>query len=185
MSASVLTLPNVITSIRILLIPAFVVAILYCRYPEAAGLFIAAGISDALDGWIARAWNQRSELGVLLDPLADKCLMITTFILFGSFGWVPLWLALTLIGRDLVVVLGWVLVSRVYGLSKVSPTMAGKTAIALEMVLISYVLFWLNFPAMPEPAGWMFVVVAGLSVVSGLHYIYRGIQQSCEKRSCS
>ena len=179
-----MTLPNFITFIRILLIPAFVIAILYGRYPEAAAFFIAAGISDALDGWIARTWNQRSELGVLLDPLADKCLMITSFVLFGSFGWVPLWLALTLIGRDLVVVLGWVLVSRVYGLSEVSPTMAGKTAIASEMILISYVLLWLNFSALPEPEGWMFVVVAGLSVMSGLHYIYRGIQQSCEKRSC-
>lgn len=182
MSTTVFTLPNVITSIRILLIPAFVTAILYGRYPEAAGCFIAASVSDALDGWIARAWHQRSELGVFLDPFADKCLMITSFVLFATFGWVPLWLALTLIGRDLVVVLGWILISRMYGLTKVAPTMAGKTAIASEMVLVSYIVLWLNVPNLPEPEFWMYGIVAGLSVGSGLQYIYRGIEQSREKR---
>ncbi|HSW64198.1 MAG TPA: CDP-alcohol phosphatidyltransferase family protein [Dissulfurispiraceae bacterium] len=182
MTTKVFTLPNVITSVRILLIPAFVIAILYGRYPEAAAFFIAASVSDAVDGWIARAWNQRSELGVFLDPAADKCLMITSFVLFASFGWVPLWLAFTLIGRDLVIVLGWVLIMRVRGLTKVSPTKAGKTAIASEMVLISYILLWLNIPALPEPMVWMFVVVAALSVASGLQYIYRELEQMHEKR---
>ncbi|KAF0182928.1 MAG: CDP-diacylglycerol--glycerol-3-phosphate 3-phosphatidyltransferase [Nitrospirae bacterium] len=182
MSITVFTLPNVITSIRILLIPAFVIAILYGSYPEAAVFFIAASVSDAVDGWIARTWNQRSELGVFLDPAADKCLMIASFVLFASFGWVPLWLALTLIGRDLVIVLGWVFIMKVHGLTKVSPTMAGKTAIASEMVLLSYILLWLNIPSLPEPMVWMFVVVAVLSVASGLQYIYRGLEQTREKR---
>lgn len=180
MSSRILTLPNLVTGIRIVLIPVFAAAILSGRYVEGLVLFATAALSDGIDGWLARARNERTELGAFLDPLADKGLLITSFLLFSVYGWIPLWLALTLICRDLVVVLGYFLLSRLCGMKKVRVTWAGKTAIAAEMVLLSYVLVWINLPTLPEPSLWMFVIVAALAVGSGMHYMYRGYIQTNE-----
>lgn len=180
MQSRIVTLANCVTGIRIILIPVFVAAILYDRYAEALVLFAAAALSDGLDGWLARSRNEQTELGTFLDPLADKLLLITAILVFSVFGWIPLWLAVTLIGRDLVVVLGYMLLSRLIGMKKVRVTWAGKTAIAAEMVLLSYILFWINVPELPDPPVWSFMVVATLAVGSGIHYMYRGFVQTNE-----
>lgn len=183
MSSQILTLPNAITGIRFALIPLFVAAIFIQHYPLALAAFVAASVSDWVDGWLARALRQQTDLGAVLDPIADKGLLVTSLIVFSVNGWIPFWLAMLLIGRDLVVVLGWVLLVRIFGGKKVRPTFAGKTAIASEMILLSYILCWITFPSLPEPSSWMFIVVAGLSVGSGLHYIYRGFVQTHENSS--
>ncbi|HMK43094.1 MAG TPA: CDP-alcohol phosphatidyltransferase family protein [Dissulfurispiraceae bacterium] len=175
MDARILTLPNLITCIRILLIPVFISAILADRYRDGLVVFVVAALSDLVDGKLARAQNSQTTFGAFLDPFADKCLMISSFILFATKGWLPMWLALVSISRDLLVVLGYVLLAVMRGMVRVSPSLAGKTAIAAEMILISYVLLWLNFAMLPEPALWMFVCVAALAASSGVQYIYRGV----------
>jgi cardiolipin synthase len=184
MPSQILTLPNAITGIRFILIPIFVIAILSGNYGVALAAFVSASVSDWVDGWLARALKQQTDLGAVLDPIADKGLLITAVVVFSVHGWIPLWLAMLLIGRDLVVVLGWVLLTRILVRGKVRPTFAGKTAIAAEMILLSYVLFWITFPGLPEPAAWMFYGVAALSVGSGVHYMYRGFLQTNEN-SCT
>src|SRR5271157_666654 len=93
----VLTLPNGITFVRIVIIPVFVIGLIYDRIDYALFIFIGAAVSDLLDGLIARITNQKTLLGAFLDPLADKFLLITSFILFSVYGWIPLWMTVIVI----------------------------------------------------------------------------------------
>lgn len=177
----VLTLPNAITSIRILLIPAFVTALVYRRHDYALGLFVVAGLSDGLDGLLARLTNQKTRLGAFLDPLADKFLLVTSFILFAVYGLVPVWLAIVVISRDLIVVTGWTLLYLLHGITRIQPSFIGKSAITLQLVLIAYTLIWINFTRLPAPGTWMYGAVAAFTIASGLQYVLQGLRQSNEK----
>ncbi len=177
----VLSIPNSITFIRIVIIPVFVTALVYNRVDYALFLFIVAGISDMLDGLLARITNQQTRLGAFLDPLADKFLLMTSFILFSVYGWIPTWVTITVISRDLIVTLGWLLLYLLYDITRVVPSLIGKTAIATQLVLIAYTLFSRTFRGVPPPEVWMFIIVTLLTMISGLQYIYRGLRQSSEK----
>lgn len=177
----VLTIPNIVTCVRILLIPLFVTSLMYRHYGYALALFLVAGLSDMLDGFLARVTNQKTELGAFLDPLADKFLLITSFIFFAIYDWIPAWLAIVVISRDLVVVLGWVVLYLLYNISQVRPTAMGKAAIALQLILITYVLVSVNTDMISPPGTWIMVSVAALTVYSGFQYLYRGLRQAGEK----
>ncbi len=174
---TVLNIPNTITMIRILMVPLFVSALLYGRYMTALILFGFATITDFLDGLIARTTGQKTPLGAFLDPLADKAILITSFIIFAYLKWIPKWLVITVISRDLILILGWVLLYIVYGTAKVEVLYLGKAAIASQFILIVYTLTSINFgnhvPQLPIEA---FVVVGLLTAVSGIQYIYKGLR---------
>lgn len=178
---SVVNIPNIITFIRIIIIPAFVTALVYKRYDYALLLFIIAAVSDALDGLMARVTKQKTKLGAFLDPLADKSLLVTSFILFSVYDWIPLWLTITVISRDVIVVLGWILLYLSAHITKIEPSLIGKAAIASQLILIAYTLLSINVNYIQPPAGWMFWTVAVLTIVSGMQYIYRGLKQTSEK----
>ena len=179
--AQLKNIPNMITLTRIVLIPVFVTALVYQHYDWALALFVIASLTDMLDGFMARLTNQKTRLGAFLDPLADKVLLLTSFILFSVFGWISTWLAICVISRDLIVVMGWVLLCLTSSDSRVAPTMAGKAAIASQLILIAYVLLAINLPELPdhspEPAEW---IVAGLTIFSGLQYIHRALIRNAE-----
>jgi cardiolipin synthase len=177
----VLNIPNIITFVRIVIIPVFVTALIYKKYNHALVLFIVAGISDTLDGLLARATKQKTRLGAFLDPLADKSLLLTSFVLFSVYGWIPKWLAITVISRDVIVILGWLLLYLGYHITKITPSITGKAAIASQLILIAYILLSINFSNIPAPDRWMFWTVAALTIVSGLQYIYKGLKQASEK----
>jgi len=177
----VFTLPNVITLIRIIIIPIFVTALIYKRYHYALILFIICAVSDMLDGLLARITNQKTQLGALLDPIADKLLLITSFILFSLYGWIPKWLTVTVISRDMIVTLGWILLYLIHNMTHVKPTFTGKTAIASQLLLIAYTLLSITVMGIPPSKNWMAWTVATLTIISGLHYIYRGLTQANEK----
>ncbi|MFO0752636.1 MAG: CDP-alcohol phosphatidyltransferase family protein [Thermodesulfovibrionales bacterium] len=177
----VLTAPNIITFIRIVLIPVFVTALVYRRYEYALLLFIAAAVTDALDGLLARVTNQKTELGAFLDPLADKFLLVTSFILFSVYGWIPTWLSITVISRDLIVTLGWVILYLLSHLTRVEPSVVGKAAIASQLVLIAYTLLAVNYPRIPLPGSGAAWIVALLTIFSGVQYVYRGLKDAGAK----
>jgi cardiolipin synthase (CMP-forming) len=104
-----LTIPNLITLARILLTPLFIIFLIQGRYKQALWVFLLAGLSDMADGLIARAWQQKSPLGALLDPLADKLLMGSSFITLSIYRLIPPWLTVIVLSRDVVLVLGVVL----------------------------------------------------------------------------
>jgi cardiolipin synthase len=174
-----LNIPNTLTIGRIVIIPVFLTAVIYKRYDYAFYLFIVAAITDLLDGLFARLKDQRTSLGMFLDPLADKFLIVTSIIILSVYGWIPKWLAITVISRDIIVVIGWFLLYLVSGTAKVEPSLLGRATIWVQSIFIAYVLMnmtFLSLPAVYKPVfQW---ITAGITIISGLHYVYRGLKLS-------
>lgn len=173
-----LTLPNVLTVLRLLITPGFILAFLNERLVEAWWLFTAAGVTDALDGFLARVLDQRSRLGAVLDPLADKVLVVTAFLLLGHEDWLPQWLVVTVISRDVFIVGGMALLTMwgVNVLEHVAPSLLSKCNTTAQLALVFLVLAQRTFGF-----GWPSVelaLVAGvgaLTVTTGMHYIVVGL----------
>ncbi len=180
-----MTTPNKISIFRILLVPFFIVQVLY--YIGGAGewhrlaaviAFGVAAISDGLDGYIARRYNQRSELGTLLDPLADKLLLLSGVVLLSLHGepylpHLPMWLTATVISRDTLLVLGALLMRYVGVKLVVKPHLAGKVATVLQMTCVLWALLKLD----AEWLGHWSLAAAVTTGLSGAIYIVEGVRQ--------
>ena len=171
-----LNIPNTFTMARIVIIPVFITSIMYKRYDYSLYLFIIAALTDIFDGLFARLKNQKTALGTFLDPLADKFLLVTAFIILSTYGWIPKWLTITVISRDIIVVTGWFLLYLITGTSRVEPSVLGKATIWLQSILIAYVLIDINLPFLPDIPRLLLWTTALLTILSGLHYIYRGLK---------
>lgn len=179
---SFLNIPNTLTMMRILIVPIFIISLIYGKYRIALFLFIMATITDALDGLIARKTGQKTPIGAFLDPLADKVILMTSFIIFAMLKWIPYWLLIIVISRDLIVVLGWMVLYIVTGSSRVEVSSFGKIAIATQFLLIAYKLLAINFPKnIPQPSFEVYMLVGFVSAISGIHYIYRALTQQNAK----
>ncbi len=185
-----LTLATRITILRILLIPVFALLMLYYEAGFgaaardeslrlwAAAVFLLAAISDGVDGFIARHFNQRSRLGKILDPIADKGLLITALLVLSwshvEEPWrLPLWFPILLISRDVIVVIGAVIIHYVHGNVEVRARWPGKFATALTMIALTAALLrpaWFPF----QPA----IFAAGIfTAISFVLYIFDGVRQ--------
>jgi len=185
-SRTVMTLANKITISRILLIPLFVLFCIYYGKGIEAGeprewlrwaaiiTFLVASASDGIDGWIARHWNQRSKLGSILDPIADKGLLLTAIITLSFSNWTyqfPIWFPVLVIGRDAVILVGYAVLFHLDQKLEVVVAFTGKAATAAQMVAIAWVMLQLpnHLPS---------VYVAGFfTLASGVIYVSRGIRQ--------
>ena len=157
-----MTVPNIITILRFLLVPVVVFALLTGEMAWALAGFLVAGISDAVDGFIARHFNQRSELGAYMDPMADKILLVSVFLVLGYMGELPLWLVILTVSRDALIV-GAVLLSTIMGNPvAMRPLFVSKANTAAQIVLASLVLGELAFGITPG------LLRPGLIIVSGL-----------------
>jgi len=165
-----------LTVARIILIPVFITAVIYKKLDQALLLFVLAAITDLLDGYIARITNQKTALGTFLDPLADKLLLTSSFMLFSFYGWIPLWLTITVISRDFIVVIGWLLLYMITHDVRIEPVLLGKTAIAFQLITLALVLLSVNMPSIRPPKEFFFAATAVLTAVSGIQYIYKGLQ---------
>ena len=184
-----MTTANKITILRILLVPFFVVEILY--YVETGnelhrllGLlaFAVASILDGVDGYVARRYNQRSELGTVLDPLADKLLLVSAIVVLSfdhapRLGQIPLWLTGTIIGRDLLLGIGVVVVRLMVGQVTVRPRVTGKIATVFQMVMVLLILLRWDFVFYAQFLP-IWILGAGLFTgASGLFYVWDGTKQ--------
>ena len=168
-----MTLANKITVLRILAIPTFVI-LLFDRHIEWARLiFTLSVISDALDGTIARLRGERTVLGSFLDPLADKLLLVSTYVAFTALREIPIWVLILILSRDMVVILGWAVVFILTGNSKIEPRPLGKATTALQMAVGIAMLF--HFPQSLYQAG-LYAMVAA-TVLSTAEYIWIGNQR--------
>jgi len=177
-----MTTANKVTILRILLIPFFVVEALYyvktgneVQRLLAILSFAVAAICDGVDGYIARRYNQKSELGALLDPLADKLLLVSGIVLLSfdhqpRFNSIPLWLTGTIIGRDILLLAGLLVVLMIVGKVKIRPRLLGKVATVLQMAIILWIL--LQWRARWLPA--LCLAAALCTGISGLLYIWDG-----------
>ena len=132
--------PNILTALRILLVPVFLYFILTGEYKTAAAVFIAAGITDGIDGFLARKYNARTELGALLDPLADKFLLVSAYIALAAKGFIPLWLMIPVIIKDSVLFSGVAFLRGAGREIKIVPSIFGKTTTVLQIVTVAYAM---------------------------------------------
>lgn len=171
-----MNLPNGLTIFRILLIPVFIILLVYQKYTMALIVFGVAGLTDALDGLIARIWDQRTRLGTYLDPLADKLLLTSSFVTFAAIQVVPVWSTIVVASRDVILMLGTTILYVVIGRMEVQPSWLGKGTTVIQLIYILAVQISLVADRDPEDLFPLLVVVIVATVVSGLHYIYRGVR---------
>jgi CDP-diacylglycerol--glycerol-3-phosphate 3-phosphatidyltransferase len=180
-----MTTANKITIARILLVPFFISQVVYYTHTGQPGYrlaallaFAIAALADALDGYVARRYNQRSELGAILDPLADKLLLVSGIILLSLenhhyFDRIPMWLTVTVLSRDAIQLIGLGLIHYMMGKIQVRARLTGKISTVLQMAIVLWILLGWNSAALPS-----LVAAAGFfTAVSGLFYILDGVRQ--------
>ena len=177
-ATTMLNLPNYLTLIRIAAIPFFLVLLFSRLYDYALLVFLIGGITDALDGPVARFTNQRTRLGAYLDPLADKLLIISSLVVLTFIDTVPAWLTILVLSRDVIVTLGYgAIYFVVEERMEIQPSTLGKINTFLLLLTITIVLVSLYDPNMiPSPVPfYLFLLSAVTTIISGLQYVYRGL----------
>jgi len=167
-------IPNALSVFRILLVPVFFSLTMRGEYLAAALVFTTAGITDAVDGFIARRFDMRTPLGAALDPAADKLLQLTAYVTLTFKGVIPLWLCVPVLAKDAVLVAIF-LAMRVMGRRvEISPSIPGKLSTVLQITTVAYVLF---FGRADGPRLVVFMALAlataGATIMAGLHYAWR------------
>lgn len=182
-----MTTANKVTIVRILLIPVFIVQILYYikngqEIHRVVGLlcFAIAAVLDGVDGYIARRYNQKSELGAILDPLGDKLLLVSGVVLLSlrssgnvNLHRIPLWVTATIISRDVVLLVGLALIQMICGKATVRPRILGKVATVLQMTMVLWTLLKWDERWLP----WWTTAAGVCTGVSGLLYVWDGMLQ--------
>ncbi|MBN1142397.1 MAG: CDP-diacylglycerol--glycerol-3-phosphate 3-phosphatidyltransferase [Deltaproteobacteria bacterium] len=170
-----MTLPNFLTLARIFLAPSFLIAVIYHYYLGAFILFALAGITDFLDGFLARRLNQYSQLGTFLDPIADKILMTVSYAVLAAVGLIPAWLAVVVISKDFFICVGAAVLYFIQGEVNPLPSPWGKQTTFLQIVTVGVVLLPVAEDAAALIAPWLFWGTGVLTIFSGVQYIVEGI----------
>jgi cardiolipin synthase len=173
MSERVYNLPNVITLVRLAAVPLVGWLILQQRWEAACWLFLAAAVSDGIDGLLARWLNQMTQLGAALDSIADKALGVVTLVMLTQAGAIPLWVTLAILLRDSIIVLGALSYRGLAGHLDIHPTWLGKTHMFAEFTMLALVLGGLAELLVLED--WLlplFAAVFGIAVASGAQYVW-------------
>ncbi|MBF0613388.1 MAG: CDP-alcohol phosphatidyltransferase family protein [Magnetococcales bacterium] len=166
-----MNLPNALTLLRVFLVPAFIYEVMEDHYDMALWFFLVAAITDGLDGFIATRFNQRTEVGAYLDPLADKLLLMAGYLTLTYKGHMDYWLTMLVVGRDMLIVGGAILYQILTNALRMEPLMVSKVNTVMQIVLLVMVLFHLNH-------GWplstlveiTIILVVLTTVVSGVSY---------------
>lgn len=172
---STISIPNILTLARILLTPLFVILLLRDLFSMALLVFAVAGISDGLDGLIARYMNQRTALGAYLDPAADKLLLISSFIALAILGIIPSWITVIVIARDVIILLGLAILMLTEKKYEVNPTLVSKCTTTAQILTVLVTLYdpsHLKITLLHPVLLWGTAI---LTTLSGLHYIYIGM----------
>ena len=183
MSSRIVTLPNVLTIFRMALTPVFVSLLFYQKFVWALAAFVLAGITDGLDGLLARRFQQQSELGRILDPIADKMMLVTSFVVLSMRGVfptplpkhlpVPFWVTITVISRDIFILVGAAALNMVSGFRAFRPSFLGKVSTVVQIVAVAAVILAAQTRVgtgyyLPT----IYTSVFTLALLSGIHYIF-------------
>ena len=170
-----MTIPNLLTLSRIFLTPLLALLLLRHYMTAAFLVFCIAGLTDAFDGLLARGLNQKSRLGSYIDPLADKLLLVTSFLLLWDIGEIPLWLVIITVGRDLMILCGFFVLVFYRVRFEIKPLVSSKLTTLFQLGTV----FTLLGKSILELPGWMytalFVTTAGFSILSGGQYVLNGL----------
>ena len=175
------TVPNFFSMLRIFLIPLFLYMLLQNKALHAMIVFLFASSTDVLDGMTARIWDQKTKIGGLLDPAADKLLMTTAVIILSipsvsQPNTIPLWLTVAIIGRDIAIVSVSFVMYKLRGHTKFPPSLTGKTSTICQMGVILCVLLLNVLDRTPVFLSWLYILTFSLTFISGFGYGLRGIR---------
>ncbi|OAG27189.1 CDP-alcohol phosphatidyltransferase family protein [Thermodesulfatator autotrophicus] len=165
-----INIPNLVTILRLCLVPVIIKYLLAGDQQKALLFFIIAGLSDALDGFLARRLNQKTLLGAILDPIADKTLVDSIYLLGAYLGLLPIWLAFVVVGRDILILLGFLVLVAITKKIEVRPTYLSKATTAIQVTTIVGTL------AQIPKIKILFYLTGGITVLSGLHYLWLGLK---------
>ncbi|MBW1942928.1 MAG: CDP-alcohol phosphatidyltransferase family protein [Deltaproteobacteria bacterium] len=171
-----MTVPNLITAIRIILTPIFIIYLINDQFLSALIVFILCAISDGLDGMLARLLKQKSKLGAYLDPLADKSLLIAAFITLSVRGLLPPWLTVMVIARDVLILLGIIVLFLNKLELNIKPSIISKITTCLQFITVVSVLARNLLPFGPDAYLYIFYITALFTISSGLHYMHYGFR---------
>jgi cardiolipin synthase (CMP-forming) len=183
MSSRIVTVPNILTVFRMVLIPVFVSLLFYQRFLLALSIFIIAGLTDGLDGLLARRFDQSSQLGTILDPIADKLMLVTAFIVLSmrsvfpqpvpSHLPIPFWVTVAVISRDVFIMVGAAAINIVTGFRGFRPSLLGKVNTTVQIVAIGIIML---AASVPYGTGYylptLYAIVFLFAVLSGAHYVF-------------
>jgi len=165
-------LPNLITLLRILLVAPLIWALLDGAYGTALALFLVAAGSDGLDGFLARHFGWQSQLGAMLDPVADKLLLVALYVSLGVIGFTPWWLVLAVVARDLLIMGGALAYRLLVGRLDMAPTLLSKLNTVLQLTLVLVAILARGLGWLPHwSADLLIYAVAASTVLSGIHYV--------------
>jgi cardiolipin synthase (CMP-forming) len=172
MNRRILTVPNQLTFLRLAFLPFFIIAIEYERWGVALGILVVAGVTDGLDGWLARGLDQRTALGAYLDPIADKLLLSSSFIVLAHKGQIAWWLTILVLSRDVLLLAAAAVILLTVGYRPFPPSIWGKATTFFEILQIVLVLVLAvsgheELAVGKEVCGF---IVAAFVLISGLHY---------------
>jgi cardiolipin synthase len=182
-SSRIVTVPNLLTVFRMVLIPVFVSLLFYQKFVLALGIFVLAGVTDGLDGLLARRFDQKSQLGTILDPIADKLMLVTAFVVLSmrtvfphpvpSHLPVPFWVTVAVISRDVFILVGAAAINIVTGFRRFRPSLLGKINTTVQIVAIAAIMF---AASVPYGIGYylptIYTTVFVMAVLSGAHYVF-------------
>jgi len=169
-----LSLPNLITLARLLSVPLAIWLILHDRYGTAFWILIAAGLSDGLDGYIAKRFDRRTRLGALLDPIADKALLVGVYVTLGIAGQLPHWLVILVVLRDVLILGGFALIQATTAPQRLGPLFVSKVNTSVQIALVGFVLARLGLGIDEDTVTGILIAAAAVTtVLSGLSYLVR------------
>lgn len=172
-STALLTLPNVVTFGRLCAVPLAIWLVMQHRFAQAFFLFVAAGLSDAVDGWLARRNGGGNRVGALLDPMADKALLVSMYVTLASVEVLPDWLAILVVFRDVVIVGGVLVLFLLDQSLRIRPLYISKLNTALQIVLVAVSLLLSGFNlAAPMAMNALVWLVAASTMASGAAYVW-------------
>jgi cardiolipin synthase len=177
-----MNLPNILTLTRVLMIPFFVIFIMDKHFGWALITFVIAGITDGVDGLIARITHQRTELGAYLDPIADKLLLFSAFITLAIIEVIPSWLVVIVITRDVIILVGFLVMILTNYHPKINPSLLSKITTVFQILTIVLVLLTGYYPVFKQLSIMAVYGTAVMTVLSGSHYIYIGTRILNEKK---
>jgi cardiolipin synthase len=172
MDKRIFTVPNQLTFLRLGFLPFFIIAIRYSRYDWALALLIVAGLSDGLDGLLARKLNQKTQLGSFLDPIADKLLLSSSYFMFALKGKIAWWLAILVLGRDVLILVACAVILLVVGYMTFPPSIFGKLNTTFQVLLVLVVILsaLVQNSALQISRELLIYLVAAFTIISGFHY---------------
>ncbi len=173
-----MSIPNFLSLFRIVLVPITVIFLIDGSYLTALVTFAIAGVTDALDGFLARVLNQKTILGAYMDPIADKALLTSCFVTLAILGVIPAWLAVIVVSRDFIILFGITILFMASIPFEMKPAFVSKVTTTIQLVTVFLALAFRSLGGDGHPllVHVLYWLAAGFTILSGFHYLLRGIK---------